>query len=112
MSEYRLAVVPGDGVGPEVMAAGLAALDAAAEKVGFKLAKTDYDLGGERYLRTGGVLPESVEAELAGHDAILVGAVGTPDVPPGVLERGLVLKLRYDFDQYVYLRAVKLYPGV
>jgi 3-isopropylmalate dehydrogenase len=112
MSEYRLAVVPGDGVGPEVMAAGLAALDAAAEKFGFKLAKTDYDLGGERYLRTGEVLPESVEAELAEHDAILLGAVGTPDVPPGVLERGLLLKLRFDFDQYVNLRPVKLYPGV
>jgi 3-isopropylmalate dehydrogenase len=110
--EYRLAVIGGDGVGPEVTAQALKAVTAAGERFGFRVATTDYDLGGHRYLSTGEVLPDSVEAELAGHDAILLGAVGTPDVPPGVLERGLLLRLRFDFDQYVNLRPVKLLPGV
>ncbi len=112
MTEYRMAVVAGDGVGPEVMTAARPALLAAAERFGFAVSFVDYDLGGERYLRTGEVLPESVQEELAGFDTILLGAVGTPDVPPGVLERGLLLKLRFDFDQYINLRPVKLYPGV
>src|SRR5690554_1381185 len=112
MSEYRLAVIPGDGVGKEVVAAALMALEAAAEAHGFAVTTEHYDLGGERYLRTGEVLPESVQEELAGFDAILLGAVGMPGVPPGVLERGLLLKLRFDFDQYVNLRPVKLYAGV
>ena len=112
MSEYRLAVIPGDGVGKEVVAAALMALEAAAEAHGFAVTTEHYDLGGERYLRTGEVLPESVQEELAGFDAILLGAVGMPGVPPGVLERGLLLKLRFDFDQYVNLRPVKLYDGV
>src|SRR5690606_34638562 len=112
MTEYRMAVVAGDGVGPEVMTAARPALLAAAERLGFAVSFVDYDLGGERYLRTGEVLPESVQEELAGFDAILLGAVGPPDVPPGVLERGLLLKLRFDFDQYINLRPVKLYPGV
>ncbi|HEX7100355.1 MAG TPA: 3-isopropylmalate dehydrogenase [Acidimicrobiia bacterium] len=112
MSEHRLAVIPGDGVGPEVMSAALAALQATADAHGFTVSTEHYDLGGERYLRTGEVLPESVQEELAAFDAILLGAVGMPGVPPGVLERGLLLKLRFDFDQYVNLRPVKLYEGV
>lgn len=112
MNEYRIAVIGGDGVGPEVMAAAREALTVAADRFGFGVETTDYDLGGERYLRTGEVLPDSVEEELASYDAILLGAVGTPDVPPGVLERGLLLRLRFGFDQYVNLRPVKLYEGV
>lgn len=108
---YRIATIPGDGVGIEVTAEAVKALEAAAARFGFGVEFTGYDLGGTRYLRTGEVLPESVEEELARHDAILLGAVGTPDVPPGVLERGLLLKLRFDFDLYVNLRPVRLYPG-
>jgi 3-isopropylmalate dehydrogenase len=109
---YRIAVIAGDGVGPEVTEQSLKALRAAADRFGFGVDTTDYDLGGNRYLATGEVLPDAVLEELRGHDAILLGAVGTPAVPPGVLERGLLLKLRFDFDQYVNLRPVKLYPGV
>lgn len=109
---YRIATIPGDGVGVEVTSEAVKALDAASRQFGFSVSYSDYDVGGERYLRTGEVLPESVQAELAQHDAILLGAVGTPEVPPGVIERGLLLKLRFDFDQYVNLRPVKLYPGV
>ncbi len=109
---YRVAVIGGDGVGPEVTDQALKALTAAGERFGFGFDTTEYDLGGRRYLATGEVLPDSVEAELADHDVILLGAIGTPDVPPGVLERGLLLKLRFDFDQYINHRPVKLYPGV
>ena len=112
MAEYDLATIDGDGVGPEVMVEARKVLDAAAEKFNFSVNYTHYDLGGERYLRTGETLPDSVLAELRGHQAILLGAVGTPDVPPGVLERGLLLRIRFAFDQYVGLRPVKLYPGV
>ena len=112
MTSYRIATIPGDGVGIEVTVEAVKAVDAAASRFGFTVAYSDYDLGGGRYLATGEVLPPSVQDELAGHDAILLGAVGTPDVPPGVLERGLLLKLRFDFDQYVNLRPVKLYEGV
>ena len=109
---FRIAVIGGDGVGPEVTEESLKVLEAASERFDFAYETTDYDLGGRRYLATGEVLPSSLEEELAGHDAILLGAVGTPEVPPGVLERGLLLKLRFDFDLYVNLRPVKLYPGV
>jgi 3-isopropylmalate dehydrogenase len=114
MSErsYRIATIPGDGVGIEVTAEAVKAVEAASTRFGFSFSTTEYDIGGSRYLRTGEVLPGSVQDEHAGHDVILLGAVGTPDVPPGVLERGLLLKLRFDFDQYVNLRPVKLYPGV
>ena len=112
MRTHQLAVIGGDGVGPEVTAAALKVARAAGDRFGFALATTDYDLGGERYLRTGEVLPDSVESELRRADAILLGAVGTPDVPPGVLERGLLLRLRFSFDLYVNLRPVKLLPGV
>ena len=111
MSGYRLAAIPGDGVGTEVTAEALKAVQAAADRFDFSIDVTGYDLGGDRYLRTGEVLPDTVGAELAGYDAILLGAVGTPDVPPGVLERGLLLKLRFAFDQYVNVRPVKLYEG-
>ena len=109
---HNLAVVGGDGVGPEVTAEALKVLHAAGEQFGFTLTTTEYDLGGARYLATGEVLPDSVLDELRGHDAILLGAIGTPEVPPGILERGLLLRLRFSFDQYVNLRPVKLYPGV
>ena len=112
MTSYQIAIIPGDGVGIEVTAEAVKAVDAAALRYGFDVSYSDYDLGGRRYLATGEVLPPSVQEELAGHDAILLGAVGTPDVPPGVLERGLLLKLRFDFDQYVNLRPIKLYEGV
>ncbi len=112
MSTYSIAVIGGDGVGPEVTAQALKAVRAAADRFGFGVDTHDYDLGGVRYLETGEVLPDAVEAELAGHDAILLGAVGTPEVPPGVLERGLLLRLRFGFDLYVNLRPVKLLPGV
>ena len=106
-STRRIGVIAGDGIGPEVVAEARKALDAA----GFAYDAVEYDLGGVRYLRTGEVLPDSVLDELAGLDAILLGAVGTPDVPPGVLERGLLLKLRFEFDLYVNLRPVRLLPG-
>ena len=112
MNTHRLAVIGGDGIGPEVTAQARKVVDAAAQRFGFAVSYTDYDLGGRRYARTGEVLPDSVEAELRGHDAILLGAVGTPDVPPGVLERGLLLRLRFAFDLYVNLRPVRLLEGV
>lgn len=112
MNAYRLAVIPGDGIGPEVTDCALQAMEAASGEFGFRVDLTDYDLGGRRYLATGEVLPDSVLAELAEHDAILLGAVGTPEVPPGILERGLLLRLRFEFDLYVNFRPIKLYPGV
>ncbi|GIH04555.1 3-isopropylmalate dehydrogenase [Rhizocola hellebori] len=102
-----IAVVGGDGIGPEVVAEGIKVLNAVLDGVQL----VDYDLGAARYHRTGEVLPDSVRDELAQHDAILLGAVGDPTVPPGVLERGLLLKLRFDFDQYVNLRPSRLWPG-
>ncbi|HEY8533922.1 MAG TPA: 3-isopropylmalate dehydrogenase [Micromonospora sp.] len=103
----RIAVVPGDGIGTEVTAQACKVIDAVLPGV----EKTEYDLGAARYNRTGEILPDSVLDELAGHDAILLGAVGDPSVPPGVLERGLLLKLRFSFDQYVNLRPARLWPG-
>ncbi len=108
MAVARIAVVAGDGIGPEVVAEARKVIDAVLPGV----EATEYDLGAARYHRTGEVLPDSVLAELAQHDAILLGAVGDPSVPPGVLERGLLLKLRFDFDQYVNLRPARLWPGV
>lgn len=108
----RIAVIPGDGTGPEVTAEALKVLKAVAELEGFAYETTTYDFGGERYLRTGEVLPAGAIDELRGHDAIFLGAVGHPQVPPGVLEKGLLLELRFQLDQYINLRPVKLYPGV
>jgi len=107
----RLAVIPGDGIGGEVVAEGLKVLDAAVGS-DVKVETTTYDLGAARWHRTGETLPDSVLDELRGHDAILLGAVGDPSVPSGVLERGLLLKLRFAFEHAVNLRPVKLYPGV
>src|SRR6202047_3024675 len=108
----RLAVVAGDGIGPEVVAEGLKVLDIVASSYDVKIEQTPYDLGAARWHRTGEVLPDSVLAEIRGHDAILLGAVGDPTVPSGVLERGLLLRLRFELDHYVNLRPVRLYPGV
>src|SRR5579863_3316024 len=106
----RLAVVGGDGIGPEVTAEALKVLKAAAPEVTFD--ETEYDLGARRWHRTGETLPDAVLEEIRGHDAILLGAVGDPTVPSGILERGLLLKLRFELDHYVNLRPVRLYPGV
>jgi 3-isopropylmalate dehydrogenase len=105
-------VIPGDVTGPEVVCEGLKVLEAAACKFGFEFEKVEYDFGGERYKRTGEVLPEGAVEELRALDAIYLGAVGHPDVPPGVLEKGLLLRLRFELDQYINLRPVHLYPGV
>jgi 3-isopropylmalate dehydrogenase len=109
---YRLAVIPGDGIGTEVVTEGLKVLDVAAARHGLTFDRVEYDLGARRYHATGEVLPDSVLAELGTADAILLGAVGDPTVPPGVLERGLLLRLRFALDHHVNLRPVKLYPGV
>ena len=109
---YKIAVIPGDGTGPEVIREGLKVLEAVSKKAGFKYEKIVYDVGSERYKKTGEILPESVFKELKGTDAIYLGAVGHPDVKPGILEQGLLLKLRFGLEQYINLRPVKLYPGV
>ncbi len=109
---YKIAVVAGDGTGPEVVAEGLKVLEAVATKKDFKYELAHYDFGGERYMKTGEVLPDSAIEELRGFDAIYLGAVGHPEVKPGILEKGLLLKLRFALDQYINLRPVKLYPGV
>jgi 3-isopropylmalate dehydrogenase len=109
---YAIAAIPGDGTGPEVVREARKVVDAVAETCGFAVGYVEYDLGGERYLRTGETLPDPVLDELRGLDAILLGAVGHPDVPPGVLERDLLLRIRFELDQYVNLRPARLYPGV
>ncbi len=109
---HKIAVIPGDGTGPEVVAEGLKVLKAVSQKVGFKYEITTFDFGGERYLRTGETLPDSAIGELRQFDAIYLGAIGHPDVKPGILEKGILLKLRFSLDQYINLRPVKLYPGV
>ena len=108
----RVAVVGGDGTGPEVTAEAVKVFKAVAALEGIRYELKDFDLGGERFLRTGEILPEEVVNELATFKAILLGAVGHPDVAPGVLEKGLLLALRFRFDQYINLRPVKLFPGV
>ncbi|MBI5552161.1 MAG: 3-isopropylmalate dehydrogenase [Desulfobacterales bacterium] len=109
---YKIAVIPGDGTGPEVVAEGRKALVAAAAKFGFKLEMTDFDFGGERYLRTGEILPDTAADELRKFDAIYLGAIGHPGVKPGILEKGILLRLRFELDQYINLRPVRLFPGV
>jgi 3-isopropylmalate dehydrogenase len=106
----RLAVIPGDGIGPEVVAEAVKVLTVAAPDVTFDM--TSYDLGAARWHRTGETLPDAVLEEIRGHDVILLGAVGDPSVPSGILERGLLLRLRFELDHYVNLRPVRLYPGV
>lgn len=110
---YKIAVIPGDGIGPEVVREGLKVIRAVANKVGFDYEIIEYDFGGERYLAKGGdPLPDSALSEFREMDAIYLGAVGHPDVPPGVLEHGILLKIRFGLDLYINLRPVKLYPGV
>ena len=109
---YNIAAMGGDGTGPEVLAEGIKVLKAVAPKFDVKFEFTDFDFGGERYMRTGEVLPPNAADELSKFDAIYLGAIGHPDVKPGILEKGILLKLRFDLDQYINLRPVKLYPGV
>jgi 3-isopropylmalate dehydrogenase len=104
---HRIGIIGGDGIGPEVVAEGLKALDA----TGVRYDAVSFDLGGDFYLRTGEVLPDAAVDDLRAFDAVLLGAVGRPDVPPGVLERGLLLRLRFELDLYVNLRPVRLLPG-
>jgi len=106
---YKIAVIGGDGTGPEVVREGLKVMEAAASKFGFTYSTVDFDFGGERFLRTGEVLPESAVSDLKQFDAIFLGAIGHPDVKPGILEKGILLRLRFELDQYVNLRPVKLY---
>src|SRR3972149_892391 len=110
--DYKIGVLPGDGTGPEVVREGLKVLEAAGERTGFKYDLVEYDFGGDRYLKTGEILPDRALDELKGLDAIYLGAIGHPDVKPGILEQGILLKIRFVLDQYINLRPVKLYPGV
>jgi len=109
---YRIGVIPGDGVGPEVVREGLKVIDAASRKAKFNYETVTYGFGGEWYLKTGEVLPDSAFEEMKKLDSIYLGAVGHPQVKPGILERGLLLRLRFGLDQYINLRPVVLYPGV
>jgi 3-isopropylmalate dehydrogenase len=109
---YKIAVLPGDGTGPEVVREGLKVLRAAAGVTGMKFETETFDFGGDRYLRTGETLPEGAVETLRGFDAIYLGAIGHPGVAPGILEKGILLRLRFELDQYINLRPVKLYPGV
>jgi 3-isopropylmalate dehydrogenase len=109
---YKIAVIPGDGTGPEVTVEAVKVLTSAAEKYDFKVELTEFDFGGERYKKTGETLPDSAVEELRKFDSILLGAIGHPDVKPGILEKGILLKARFELDQYINLRPVKLYPGV
>jgi len=109
---YQIAVLPGDGTGPEVVAEGVKVLNAAAKKFGFNCEYTYFNWGGDRYLATGNVLPDDAAEQLKKFDAVFLGAIGHPDVKPGILEKGILLKLRFDLDQYINLRPIKLYPGV
>jgi 3-isopropylmalate dehydrogenase len=112
MNTYKIAVIPGDGTGPEVITEGVKVLNAASDRFGFELDFTWYDYGGERYLRTGEVLPEGAVEDLKQYKAIYLGAIGHPDIKPGILEKGVLLALRFALDQYINLRPVILYPGV
>jgi 3-isopropylmalate dehydrogenase len=109
---YKIAVIPGDGTGPEVIREGIKVLEAVASKKSIKYELINYDLGAERYNRTGELLPDSVLEELKCCNAIYLGAIGHPDIKPGILEKGILLKMRFDLDQYINLRPVKLFPGV
>ncbi|HSW39323.1 MAG TPA: 3-isopropylmalate dehydrogenase [Acidobacteriota bacterium] len=109
---HKIAVMPGDGTGPEVTAEAVKVLKVASDKFGFKLELVEFDFGGERYKRTGETLPDSAIDEFRKFDAILLGAIGHPDVAPGILEKGILLKARFALDQYINLRPVRLFPGV
>lgn len=109
---YNIAVIPGDGTGPEVIAEGIKVLNRASKRFGFNLNLTYFDFGGDRYLKTGEILPDGAVDELRKYHAIYLGAIGHPEVKAGILEKGILLRLRFELDQYVNLRPVKLYPGV
>ena len=109
---YKIAVIPGDGTGPEVTREAVKVLDVTAQKYGFKLDYTYFDFGGARYLKTGETLPDAAIEDVKKFDSIYLGAIGHPDVKPGILELGILLKMRFALDQYINLRPVKLYPGV
>ncbi len=109
---YKIGVMGGDGTGPEVLKEGLKVLTAVGHKFGLKYDLVNYDLGGERYKKTGETVPDSVIPELKKLDAIYLGAIGHPDVKPGILELGILLRIRFELDQYINLRPVKLYPNV
>jgi 3-isopropylmalate dehydrogenase len=111
MKSYNVAVIGGDGTGPEVVRESLKVLDATSKKFGFKLNFVEYDFGGNRYLRTGETLPDSAIDELRKFPVILLGAIGHPEVKPGILEKGILLKLRFELEQYINLRPVKLYDS-
>jgi 3-isopropylmalate dehydrogenase len=109
--EYNIAVIPGDGTGPEVVAEGIKALERLSQKYSIKFRFTTYPLGGERYLKQGELLPDGIINELREADAIYLGAIGHPDVQPGILEREILLRLRFELDLYINLRPVALFPG-
>jgi 3-isopropylmalate dehydrogenase len=109
---HKIALIGGDGTGPEVLREGMKVVSAASKKFGFKYEAVEYDFGAERYLRTGETLPDSAIEEMKKFKAIYLGAIGHPDVKPGILEVGILLKMRFALDQYINLRPVKLYPGV
>ncbi len=109
---YKIAVIPGDGTGPEVVREGLKVLKAVSAMENLKTELVTYDLGGDRYLKTGEILPDSVLEDFKKMDVIYLGAIGHPDVRPGLLEQGILLRTRFTLDQYINLRPVKLYPGV
>jgi 3-isopropylmalate dehydrogenase len=110
--EFNIGVIPGDGTGPEVIAEGVKVLTAASKKYGFSVKLTYFDIGGERYKKTGETLPDSVLNEFKQFDALYLGAIGHPDVKPGILEKEILLRTRFELDQYINLRPVKLYEGV
>ena len=112
MKKYDIAVIPGDGTGPEVVSEARKVLAAVGKLEGFSCDYQTYDFGGERYLKTGEILPDSAIDELRDFKSILLGAIGHPEVKPGILEQGILLKLRFSLDQYINLRPVKLYVGV
>src|SRR5690554_6987578 len=112
MAKYNIAVMPGDGTGPEVVAEGLKVLETVAQKFGLELDLEYFAAGGERYLKNGEILSDDEVERLKEKDAIYLGAIGHPEVKPGILEKGILLRLRFELDQYINLRPVKLYPGV
>ena len=112
MKKYKIGLIPGDGIGPEILREGVKVLKAVSERFNFEIEFIEYDFGGERYLKTGETLPDSAIEEFKKLDAIYLGAVGHPEVLPGILEKGILLKIRFELDQYINLRPVKLYPGV
>lgn len=112
MKTYPIAVLGGDGTGPEVIREGIKVLKSASSKFGFKLDFTEFDFGGDRFLRTGEILPDSAITDFKKFNAIFLGAIGHPEVKPGILEKGILLKLRFELDQYINLRPIKLFPGV